>query len=495
MPNLGFSISLSVAAGCAVALALPTSVPAAGPPHQAVAAAPARGLATPARVPAAPTRDPAAPSPPPVTAAQPARDPAALDALLARYDQLKPGAEREALALAIDKHAGQRYATVSRLYWYTDLPAAEAAARASHRPILALRMLGRLDEDLSCANSRLFRTTLYANTQVSKFLRENFVLYWSSERPVPKVTIEFGDGRTIQGTTTGNSAHYVLDETGAVLDVLPGLYAPTAFTAELTKTLALAKRLPRIETGADRRVALSKYHETAVAQLDKTWAAVAGAPYLPGKRKLTSQTDVDSVLALAQRATFAKAYIEVPQLRAITAGTDPGAIADGELALWAAAGQKAWNIGGPVSLGTRALAALTAGVDVRSIGFVDLAPPQVKQAKRAEPARPPAPVLDAPSRALITKLHTAGGMTATAEQLQAVIDRLEQHIVADSALNQFKLRRQIHERVMMNPDQPLSALNAWIYATVFHTPESDRWLGLLPRVEFTGLPGDGASMP
>ncbi len=438
MPNLRLSLPLGIAAGCVAALALPTTVPAAAPPAPVVQAA------TP-------------------------RDPAALPALLARYDQLKPGPEREALALVIDQHAGQRYATVSRLYWYTELPAAEAAARAGHRPILALRMLGRLDEDLSCANSRLFRSTLYANTAVSKFLRDHFVLYWSSERPVPKVTIDYGDGRTLQGTTTGNSAHYVLDETGAVLDVLPGLYAPAAFTAELTKSLALAKQVARLD-GAGRHAALIRYHQDAMVRLDKTWAAVAGAPYLPGRRTLMTQADVDSVLATAQRATFAKMYIEVPQLRAITAGTDPGQISDSDLALWAAAGQKAWNLGGPITA------------------------PAAERAKRPA-AAPPAPVLDERSRALVSQLHTAGGMTATAEQLQTVIERLEQHIVADSALNQFKLRRQIHAYVMSNPDQPLDHLNAWIYATVFHTPRTDAWLGLLPRVDFTGLPGDGASMP
>ena len=86
-------------------------------------------------------------------------------------------------------------------------------------------------------------------------------------------------------------------------------------------------------------------------------------------------------------------------------------------------------------------------------------------------------------------------MSATPEQLATVIARLEQHIVADSALNQYKLRRQIHEHLRLNPEQPLDALNAWIYANVFHTPRADVWLGLLPRVDFTGLPGDGASMP
>lgn len=443
-----------------IAFALPTSVPAAAPPqNQAV----------------------------------PARAPAALDALLARYDQLKPGPEREALALAIDQHAGQRYATVSRLYWYTDLAAAEAAAQASHRPILALRMLGRLDEDLSCANSRLFRTTLYANTTVSKFMRDNFILYWSSERPVPRVTIDFGDGRTIQGTTTGNSAHYVLDEHGAVLDVLPGLYAPTAFTAELTKSLALANQVARLAP-PQRQAAISLYHQASAEKIAKSWAAVAGTPYLPGKRALMTQADVDSVLELAQRATFSKAYIEVPQLRAITAGTDPGQVSDSELALWAAAGQKTWNIGGPATAPAEVTTALASGTAIQYIGM--MAMPSRGKATANKPAPVvPTPVLDAASRALIAKLHTADGMSATPEQLATVIARLEHHIVADSALNQYKLRRRIHEHLQLNPWQQRDVLNAWIYTYVFHTPSTDAWLGLLPRVDFTGLPGDGASTP
>ena len=73
---------------------------------------------------------------------------------------------------ALDAIAAQKDAAFARLYWYTDLEAAKAAARASGRPILSLRLLGRLDEELSCANSRYFRTVLYADPAVAKFLVE-----------------------------------------------------------------------------------------------------------------------------------------------------------------------------------------------------------------------------------------------------------------------------------------------------------------------------------
>ena len=118
------------------------------------------------------------------------------------------------LRAGIDAAAHQKDAAWSGLYWHTSLPEALAAAKREGKPILSLRLLGRLDEELSCANSRFFRTALYANTAVSDELRKNWILHWESVRPAPKVTIDFGDGRVLNRTVTGNSLHYVLDADG-----------------------------------------------------------------------------------------------------------------------------------------------------------------------------------------------------------------------------------------------------------------------------------------
>ena len=75
-------------------------------------------------------------------------------------------------AAALDAVGQQRDCYASQLYWFTDLEQAKAAAKASGKPILSLRLLGRLDEEFSCANSRFFRTALYANGEVSKVLRD-----------------------------------------------------------------------------------------------------------------------------------------------------------------------------------------------------------------------------------------------------------------------------------------------------------------------------------
>ena len=129
----------------------------------------------------------------------------------------------------------------SRLFWFTDLDAARAQAKRENKPILSLRLLGNLSDELSCANSRLFRVLLYPNAEINQRLHDDFVLYWSSERPVPVATIDMGDGRVFKRTLTGNSAHYLLSADGTPLDVLPGLYAPTEFAAWLQRGADFAR--------------------------------------------------------------------------------------------------------------------------------------------------------------------------------------------------------------------------------------------------------------
>lgn len=163
-----------------------------------------------------------------------AAGPGGLELLIEKKNKATLSAEQiKAIDAAIDRVAGQRYGHVSRLYWYTDLEAAKAEAARTNKSILSLRMLGKLTDELSCANSRFFRTVLYADPQVASAMRDRFVMHWSSERDVPVITIDFGDGRIIRRTVTGNSAHYVLDANGRVLDAIPGLYSPAAFIEQL----------------------------------------------------------------------------------------------------------------------------------------------------------------------------------------------------------------------------------------------------------------------
>ncbi len=88
--------------------------------------------------------------------------------MMAEYQRLTAAQALDAAAdaryrAALDRACRQFDCASSGLYWFTDLDAALAEARRTHRPVLSLRLLGNLDEEMSCANSRYFRTLLYSN--------------------------------------------------------------------------------------------------------------------------------------------------------------------------------------------------------------------------------------------------------------------------------------------------------------------------------------------
>ncbi len=285
-----------------------------------------------------------------------AAGPAGLDALFNVYGdrvqkQLTGPALKdpnwEKIRAAFEAVAQQRDAYASHLYWYTDLNQAEAAARAAGKPILSLRLLGKLNEEYSCANSRFFRTTLYPNTEVSRYLRDHFILHWQSVRPIPRITIDMGDGRRIERTITGNSIHYILDADGNPLDALPGLYGAKDFIDGLNYAFTAEQAASKL-TGADREKFLANYHSTRLDEIVRQWAGdlekVNQAALNTWSRgtldTLTSDAAWQKIAALhndgsvldlsstrliqfkqpptadqASRAAFSKAALETPMLR------------------------------------------------------------------------------------------------------------------------------------------------------------------------------------
>src|SRR5260370_1074683 len=194
--------------------------------------------------------------------------PAGVEALRERYageierhiadPSAPPSKEWQRIAAALDAVSQQKDSYISDLYWYTDLGEARKASRDSGKPILSLRLLGKLNEEFSCANSRFFRTVLYSNGDVATTLREQFILHWQSVRPAPRVTIDFGDGRKLERTVTSNSIHYILDSQGRPIDALPGLYAPQAFLRGLAEASQLFKNL-RGKDDTERQTLLAAY--------------------------------------------------------------------------------------------------------------------------------------------------------------------------------------------------------------------------------------------
>jgi len=342
------------------------------------------------------------------------------------------------LHAAVDAVAAQRHAAASRLYWYTDLEQAKARARETGRPILSLRLLGRLDEELSCANSRFFRTVLYANRQVSAALRERFVLHWSSERPAPRVTVDFGDGRRLEGTLTGNSIHYVLDAEGRPVDALPGLYGPRAFLQALAPAEAAVAGMASL-AGPQREAALRRYHAGRLAELNRRWgldtarAALAGAPSLVALANAAPPETPGPRAAAADRLAMAKSIGERPILRSV--------------------------------LGRSAVA--TVAVDPL---WSSLAPLYLE-------------ILDDGG---LRRLREDGVDPATQT---ATVVAFHNSIAEDTVRNEYLLHFRLHRWLAEGTREPLGleALNTRVYAELFLTPRTDPWLGLVAPNVYTGL--------
>ncbi|MGH9875116.1 MAG: hypothetical protein ACRD9S_21895 [Pyrinomonadaceae bacterium] len=255
--------------------------------------------------------------------------PAGLDTLFQTYTReineqvsnplLAATPEWQRLSAALDSVSQQKDSYLSGLYWYTDFAQAKAAARAADKPILSLRLLGKLNEEYSCANSRFFRSVLYSNAEVSKMLREKFILYWESERPAPRVTIDFGDGRKMERTITGNSIHYILDSKGRVIDALPGLYGPGAFARSLNQAeLAVRDR----EHPNDKLVAATSlpYPRARLNAINVAWLAdieKTGGKIPVGLVVVEQNSDGKPTAIAAGRYAMTKISTEASVLRSI----------------------------------------------------------------------------------------------------------------------------------------------------------------------------------
>jgi hypothetical protein len=356
----------------------------------------------------------------------------------------------------IDDVGMQRYCSRSRLFWYTDFDQAKAAARTAGKPILSLRMLGNLHEDFSCANSRFFRTTLYANEEISRVLRDEYILHWKSVRPVPRVTIDFGDGRKLERTLTGNSIHYVLTPEGEVVEALPGLYGPKAFLTKISEGVSLARRAAALSP-TDRLLARAAYHQERYDALGQQFVvdllragkpAAETAPPRKGGRG-SDPPPANDAAALARP----KAVLERPLIAAALPMTpDPLKLEDEEV--WEA---------------IAALHAEEAKIDGKSRELI----------------RSENPTAAVAARLAVTK-------RAVENPLVRLVRTLESSIALDSVKNEYRLHRQIHQWLASAAYLPdVDTLNERVYAEIFLTPSSDPWLGLAPPEVYTALPNGG----
>ena len=119
---------------------------------------------------------------------------------------------------------------------------------------------------------------LFSSSEVAEYVNGTFEPAWESVRPVPLVTIDFGNGHVVKRTLQGNIATYVCDSGGTVYDILPGIYSPEEYRKQLEALKGLADSVrpkgPEPTTQAGRRRAerdladrLRDYHKREAERL------------------------------------------------------------------------------------------------------------------------------------------------------------------------------------------------------------------------------------
>jgi hypothetical protein len=278
------------------------------------------------------------------------------------------------------------------------------------------------------------------------------------------VTIDFGDGRKLERTLTGNSAHYVLTSDGQPLDVLPGLYSPHAFRAWLERMRQFHKEFAATDASkqadelaayhSERRRSVFRSWAMDVEQLGEKHAALVTAR-IDQAIELASANESDSPLAkAAARLAVTKLRVESPLLRFanfdgpwVETGMDEG--------LWQAV----------ANLHRNGVKLDGASIEVMRGEF----PPAAAAAKRA-----------------VSK-------TVQEDPLLRMVRVFEDSIALDTVRNEYLLHRRIHEQFAQRTDvtQNADTLNEWVYAELFLTPSDDPWLGLAPANVYTALENDG----
>ena len=361
--------------------------------------------------------------------------PAGMNALLAAC----PDGDCRGTQDVLDRVCGVRDCADIRLFWYTDLEAAKAEARATGKPILSLRLMGRLDEELSDADSRYFRAVFYQNHEINQILRDRYILHWRSVRPVPRVTIDLGDGTHIERTLTGNSIHYILDSHGRLLEPLPGLYGPSFFQSALEEAA-------QAETNTARHLDDEQFASWTVARRAS---------------ELTLGSEAfDRDFTAAYPA--ARAEADLP-----TAGTasHPWSVfegAPGELADWL-------RLSGQ------------AGASEELMDVNDYQLHRIAELRRLRIH------LDPASRAVL--LHKQG--VTDPREAERLMDALESAVALDEVNNQYRTGPAILE-ALNDPELrkgfELEAFNDWVYEKIFTSPLSDPRLGLASESFYRTLP-------
>ena len=114
---------------------------------------------------------------------------------------------------------------------------------------------------------------LFSHPEIAARLNEGFECAWQSVRAVPKIEIDFGDGRRLERTLNGNVATLFCTPQGELYDLVPGIVSPEEYLARLGEASRLFAAL---SSSPDPRRLVGRYHQES-ARLARLAPALARA--------------------------------------------------------------------------------------------------------------------------------------------------------------------------------------------------------------------------
>ncbi len=168
---------------------------------------------------------------------------------------------------------------------------------------------------------------MFSNKTVAAVINNRFEPVWVSLRPVPLITIDFGNGKIVRRTLHGNVATYACTSDGKVLDILPGIYEPTTYVHRLEQLNLLYKMVGNGIDKVQDLGMLSVYHRRQLESLEKT-----SRPSELSEMKMASITGAEAgtriLMQPARRIRSRAAYANNEKV--------PTKLKEGDLANWEA---------------------------------------------------------------------------------------------------------------------------------------------------------------
>ena len=229
-----------------------------------------------------------------------------------------------------------------------------------------------------------------------------------------------------------------------MLEAIPGLYGPQAFHRVLVNTETLFKLLAG-KSDEERNGSLYLYYGGQLRKIAREWTLDIGKiggkvpAGLPTERRTNNEA-----LSVAPLAVT-KAVTETSILAAMTRATQ---------ALGQVTDEAAWTkIAG--------LHSSDAILDAQSISLI----------KRQNP-------------------------TLSEQEKARLMRRFQALIALDSVRNEYLMHSELYKWLMSDPEsKDVAKLNEKVYASLFRTPKSDPWLGLVSADVYTALDNGGIVKP